>query len=162
MLFRRTVPTAAMRIGDFSDYQNVATGAIVPIYDPWTQCGINNPGSGAYNGDCGVVPGPGCNSPAMSSRRTGSVRYAQKLLAFPIYADPTVPGRWVPGRLRAEHLDRWRQRSIQLPRRLQPESEPAPDRARHPLGVKPTCPVDTYGNGQTNGNPYRRHSSRPR
>ena len=56
VLFRRTVPTAAMRSGDFSNYRNVATGAVVPIYDPWTQCGINNPGTGAYNGDCGVVP----------------------------------------------------------------------------------------------------------
>ena len=47
VLFRRTVPTAAMRSGDFSDYRNVATGAVVPIYDPWTQCGINNPGTGS-------------------------------------------------------------------------------------------------------------------
>ena len=33
-----------------------ATGAVVPLYDPWTQCGIVNPGTGAYNGDCGTVP----------------------------------------------------------------------------------------------------------
>ena len=46
VLFRRTVPTAAMKAGDFSDYRNTATGAVVPIYDPWTQCGINNPGTG--------------------------------------------------------------------------------------------------------------------
>src|SRR5205823_4145131 len=56
VLFRRTVPTAAMKIGDFSDYRNLATGAVVPIYDPWTQCGIANPGTGVYNGDCGTVP----------------------------------------------------------------------------------------------------------
>ena len=56
VLFRRTVPTAAMKRGDFSDYRNLATGAVVPIYDPWTQCGINNPGTGRYNGDCGTVP----------------------------------------------------------------------------------------------------------
>ena len=46
VLFRRTVPTAAMKAGDFSDYRNVTTGAVVPIYDPWTQCGITNPGTG--------------------------------------------------------------------------------------------------------------------
>ena len=45
-----------MRNGDFSDFRNQTTGAIVPIYDPWTQCGTNNPGTGAYNGDCGTVP----------------------------------------------------------------------------------------------------------
>ena len=56
ILLRRTVPTPAMRNGDFSDFRNQTTGAIVPIYDPWTQCGINNPGTGAYNGDCGTVP----------------------------------------------------------------------------------------------------------
>ena len=56
VLFRRTVPTAEMKRGDFSDYRNVGTGALVPIYDPWTQCGINNPGTGRYNGDCGAVP----------------------------------------------------------------------------------------------------------
>src|SRR5439155_19323366 len=56
VLFRRTVPTADMKRGDFSDYRNLTTGAVVPIYDPWTQCGINNPGTGVYNGNCGVVP----------------------------------------------------------------------------------------------------------
>jgi hypothetical protein len=95
VLFRRTVPTVAMRQGDFSDYRNVATGAVVPIYDPWTQCGINNPGTGSYNGDCGVVPNrlqfPGNIVPAS---RISPI--AQKLLAFPIYANPTVSGRWVP------------------------------------------------------------------
>ena len=49
VLFRRTVPTAAMKAGDFSDYRNVTTGAVVPIYDPWTQCGITNPGNGIIN-----------------------------------------------------------------------------------------------------------------
>jgi hypothetical protein len=34
VLFRRTVPTAAMKRRDFSDYRNLATGAVVPLYDP--------------------------------------------------------------------------------------------------------------------------------
>ena len=93
ILLRRTVPTAAMRDGDFSDFRNQTTGAVVPIYDPWTQCGINNPGSGAYNGDCGTVPNrlqfPGNIIP---SNRINSI--ARSLLAFPIYADPTVSGPW--------------------------------------------------------------------
>src|ERR1044071_9374930 len=93
VLFRRTVPTAAMKAGDFSDYVNVATGAVVPIYDPWTQCGIANPGTGRYNGDCGTVPNrlqfPGNIIP---ENRISPI--ARKYLNFPVYADPTVPGRW--------------------------------------------------------------------
>ena len=93
VLFRRTVPTAAMKAGDFSDYRNVATGAVVPIYDPWTQCGINNPGTGRYNGDCGTVPNrlqfPGNIIPA---NRISPI--ARRYLDFPVYAEPTVPGRW--------------------------------------------------------------------
>jgi hypothetical protein len=93
VLFRRTVPTAAMKAGDFSDYRNVTSGALVPIYDPWTQCGINNPGTGRYNGDCGTVPNrlpfPGNAIPA---NRISPI--ARKYLDFPVYAEPTVPGRW--------------------------------------------------------------------
>ena len=92
VLFRRTVPTAAMKRGDFSDYRNLATGAVVPIYDPWTQCGIVNPGTGAYNGDCGTVPNrlqfPGNIIPP--NRSAPSLDY----LDFPVYAEPTVPGAW--------------------------------------------------------------------
>ncbi len=152
VLFRRTVPTAAMRTGDFSNYQNVATGAVVPIYDPWTQCGINNPGSGVYNGDCGVVPNrrqfPGNIIP---SNRINPI--AQKLLAFPIYADPTVSGRWVPNNFernistggdndqynfRADYNLSQNQRLI----------------GRVTRWESTNLPVDTYGNGQTNGDPY--------
>ena len=93
VLFRRTVPTAAMKAGDFSDYRNLTTGAVVPIYDPWTQCGINNPGTGRYNGDCGTVPNrlqfPGNIIPA---NRISPI--ARRYLDFPVYAEPTVPGRW--------------------------------------------------------------------
>ena len=152
VLFRRTVPTVAMRQGDFSDYRNVATGAVVPIYDPWTQCGINNPGTGSYNGDCGVVPNrlqfPGNIVPAS---RISPI--AQKLLAFPIYANPTVSGRWVPNNfernvstggdndqynIRADYNLRKNQRLI----------------GRYTRWESSNLPVDTYGNGQTNGDPY--------
>ncbi|MEO7273372.1 MAG: TonB-dependent receptor [Vicinamibacterales bacterium] len=152
VLFRRTVPTPAMRAGDFSDYRNVATGAVVPIYDPRTQCGINNPGSGAYNGDCGVVPNrlqfPGNIIPA---NRINNI--SQKLLNFPIYANPTVPGRWVPNNFernistggdndqynfRADYNLSQNQRLI----------------GRVTRWESTNLPVDTYGNGQTNGDPY--------
>src|SRR6187401_1165963 len=100
VLFRRTVPTAPMKRGDFSDYRNLATGALVPIYDPWTQCGIVNLGSGAYNGDCGTVPNrlqfPGNVIPA---NRVSAI--ARNYLNFPVYAEPTVPGPW-----RTENFER--------------------------------------------------------
>ena len=93
VLFRRTVPTEAMKAGDFSDYGNLTTGAVVPIYDPWTQCGITNPGNGRYNGDCGTVPNrlqfPGNIIP---DNRISPI--ARRYLDFPVYAEPTVPGRW--------------------------------------------------------------------
>ena len=152
VLFRRTVPTVAMRNGDFSDYRNVATGAVVPIYDPWTQCGINNPGTGAYNGDCGVVPNrlqfPGNVVPA---NRINPI--SRNLLNFPIYADPTVPGRWVPNNfernistggdndqynIRGDYNLTQNQRLI----------------GRFTRWESTNLPVDTYSNGQTNGDPY--------
>ena len=93
MLFRRTVPTAAMKTGTFR--LPTAPATVVPIYDPWTQCGITNPGTGVFNGVCGApgVPNrqqfPGNIIPA---NRISPI--AKKLLDFPIYAEPTVPGRW--------------------------------------------------------------------
>lgn len=33
---QNAVPTAAERIGDFSNYRNASTGAVIPIYDPLT------------------------------------------------------------------------------------------------------------------------------
>ena len=57
---------------------------VVPIYDPWTQCGINNPGTGVFNGVCGApgVPNrqqfPGNIIP---SNRISPI--AKKLLDFP-------------------------------------------------------------------------------
>ena len=52
-LFRRTVPTAAMTTGTFRLPKH-EHGEVVPIYDPWTQCGITNPGTGVFNGVCGA------------------------------------------------------------------------------------------------------------
>ena len=85
VLFRRTVPTAAMKTrGLLGLSRNVATGAVVPIYDPWTQCGINNPGTGVFNGVCGApgVPNrqqfPGNIIPA---NRISPI--AKKFLNFP-------------------------------------------------------------------------------
>jgi outer membrane receptor protein involved in Fe transport len=152
VLFRRTVPTAAMKAGDFSDYRNLTTGAVVPIYDPWTQCGINNPGTGRYNGDCGTVPNrlqfPGNVIPAS---RISSV--ARKYLDFPVYADPTVPGQW-----RTENFERNAsvggdndQLSFRGDYNLSQKQRLL---GRYTRFESTNLPVDVYGNGQRQGDPY--------
>ncbi|MGD9904195.1 MAG: TonB-dependent receptor, partial [Vicinamibacterales bacterium] len=152
VLLRRTVPTAAMRSGDFSDYRNQSTGAIVPIYDPWTQCGITNPGTGVFNGACGTVPNrlqfPGNIIPA---NRISPI--ARQLLAFPIYADPTVSGQW---------------RNNNFEKNVQVGGDNDQINFRTDYNVNQNLrmigrytrfestnkPVDVYGNGQKNGDPY--------
>jgi Carboxypeptidase regulatory-like domain len=152
VLFRRTVPTADMKRGDFSDYRNLTTGAVVPIYDPWTQCGINNPGTGVYNGDCGVVPNrlqfPGNIIPA---NRLSSI--AQKYLNFPVYANPTVAGRW--------KTENWEHNAS-----VGGDNDQLSFRGDYNLSQKQrvigrytrfestNLPVDLYGNGQRQGDPY--------
>ncbi|MEZ5284904.1 MAG: TonB-dependent receptor [Vicinamibacterales bacterium] len=152
VLLRRTVPTLAMRNGDFSDYRNQSTGAIVPIYDPWTQCGINNPGTGAYNGDCGTVPNrlpfPGNIIP---SNRISPI--ARQLLAFPIYAEPTVPGQW-----RNNNFERNVQvggNNDQVNFRTDYNlSQNMRMIGRYTRFESTNKAVDVYGNGQKNGDPY--------
>src|SRR6185503_10111433 len=152
VLFRRTVPTAAMKRGDFSDYRNLATGAVVPVYDPWTQCGIVNPGSGAYNGDCGTVPNrlqfPGNVIP---TNRISSI--ARSYLNFPVYAEPTVPGPW-----KTENFEKNAsvggdndQFSLRGDYNLSQKQRVL---GRYTRFLSTNLPVDVYGNGQLQGDPY--------
>jgi hypothetical protein len=152
VLFRRTVPTAAMKVGDFSDYRNLSTGAVVPIFDPWTQCGITNPGTGRYNGNCGSVPNrlqfPGNIIPA---ERISPI--ARRYLDFPAYADPTVPGRW-----RTQNFER--NASVggdndQLNFRGDYNlSQNQRLLGRYTRFESTNLPVDLYGNNQRHGDPY--------
>ncbi len=146
VLFRRTVPTAAMKQGDFSDYRNTATGAVVPIYDPWTQCGINNPGTGVFNGVCGAPGVPNRQQFAgniIPANRISPI--AKKLLAFPIYAEPTVAGRW-------------QNNNFERNASIGGDNDQYNIRADYNLSqnhrIPTNLPVDVYGNGQTNGDPY--------
>ncbi len=152
VLFRRTVPTAAMKRGDFSDYRNLATGAVVPLYDPWTQCGIANPGTGGYNGDCGTVPNrlqfPGNIIPA---NRINPI--ARKYLDFPVYAEPTVAGAW-----RTENFERNAsvggdndQLSLRGDYNLSQKQRLL---GRFTRFESTNAAVDVYGNGQRQGDPY--------
>jgi Carboxypeptidase regulatory-like domain len=152
VLFRRTVPTAAMKRGDFSDYRNLATGAVVPIYDPWTQCGIVNPGTGGYNGDCGTVPNrlPFAGN-IIPANRISSI--ARKYLDFPVYAEPTVPGPW-----KTENFERNAsvggdndQVSFRGDYNLSQKQRLL---GRYTRFVSTNLPVDVYGNAQLQGDPY--------
>ena len=88
-----TVPLPAMYNGDFSGYKN-ASGAVIPIYDPATQCGTagnaNCPGgvaAASYSGGVARSPFPGNMIP---SSRINPV--ALKILQFPLVALPDLPG----------------------------------------------------------------------
>ena len=141
-----------MRAGDFSDFRNQTTGAVVPIYDPWTQCGINNPGSGAYNGDCGTVPNrlqfPGNIIP---SNRINSI--ARSLLAFPIYADPTVSGPWRNNNYETNAQIGGDNNQLNF-RSDYNVNQNVRMIGRYTRMDSTNAPVDLYGNGQLNGDPY--------
>ena len=84
--FLKTVPTEAMLQGDFSALRTAA-GAVVPIYDPLTQCGAyGNPACAAGALEQRSVF-PGNRIPAS---RINPV--AQKLAAFPVWAKPNTQG----------------------------------------------------------------------
>jgi Carboxypeptidase regulatory-like domain/TonB-dependent Receptor Plug Domain len=53
-----SVPTAAERVGDFSNYRNAA-GALIPVYDPYTTTIVNGVATrkqAIYNGELNVIP----------------------------------------------------------------------------------------------------------
>ena len=153
VLFRRTVPTAAMKAGDFSDYRGTGQ-TVVPIYDPWTQCGINNPGTGVFNGVCGApgVPNrqqfPGNIIP---SSRISPI--ARNLLNFPIYAEPTVAGRWTANNFERNASIGGDNNQVNV-RADYNVSQNNRIIGRYTRFDSTNLPVDVYGNGQTNGDPY--------
>jgi Carboxypeptidase regulatory-like domain/TonB dependent receptor len=88
-----TVPLPAMYNGDFSGYKN-ASGAVIPIYDPATQCGTTGnaacPGGvAAASYSAGVARAPFGGNMIPASRIDP---VAAKILAFPLVALPDLPG----------------------------------------------------------------------
>ena len=152
VLFRRTVPTAAMRPGIFritgtwhrrrrADLRSVDA---VRHQQPW---------HGRLQRRLRRWCPTACSSPATSSQPTGSARLRRSSWTFPIYANPTVSGRWVPNNyernvstggdnnqinFRADYNLSQNQRLI----------------GRYTRWESTNLPVDIYGNGQTNGDPY--------
>jgi hypothetical protein len=89
-----TVPLPAMYNGDFSGYKN-ASGGVIPIYDPMTQCGANG------NASCpGGVAAASYSAGPARTQFPGNIippsRFnpvAQKILNFPLEALPNLPGQ---------------------------------------------------------------------
>ncbi|MBV8732305.1 MAG: TonB-dependent receptor, partial [Acidobacteriia bacterium] len=89
-----TVPLPAMYNGDFSGYKN-ASGAMIPIYDPLTQCGTgsNSPCPGgvpAASYSAGPARQPFPNNIIPPSRINP---VSAKILGFPLDAAPDLPGQ---------------------------------------------------------------------
>ena len=147
-LFSETVPTPAEMQGDFSGYLN-ASGAQIPIYDPLTQCGqYSNPACGS--GTVQRAPFPNNVIPA---NRINPV--ATKILGFPEYALPNTAGQKFTNNfnyarnaatggdndqlnIRGDHQINSKQRLL----------------ARYTRWRSNNLPVDVYGNGLRNGDPF--------
>ncbi len=148
-LFLNTVPTAEMRKGDFSDLRNAA-GTVVPIYDALTNCGqLSNPACAA-GATVQRTPFAGNIVPAS---RIDPV--ARKLLDFPIYALPNIPGtpftrtfNYSRNATTGGDNDQLNLRgdwNVSSKQRLL---------ARYSRWKSSNTPVDVYGNGQRNGDPF--------
>ena len=85
--FLATVPLPEMYNGDFSGYRN-ASNAMIPIYDPLTQCGTT--------GNPACVAGQTVQRSVFPMNQIPTNRFnsvSQKLLAFPLMAMPNQPGQ---------------------------------------------------------------------
>ena len=84
--FLATVPLPEMYGGDFSNYRN-ASNAVIPIYDPMTQCGTGANGACVTGQVVQRQPFPDNKIP------TGRINpVSAKLVAFPLIAPPNQPG----------------------------------------------------------------------
>jgi hypothetical protein len=147
-LFLATVPTAQMLQGDFSNYRN-AQGAVIPIYDPLTQCGqYGNPACGT--GTDQRTPFPGNIIPA---NRIDPV--SRKLADFPNWGKPNTPGqqytqnfnfsRNANGGGDNDQFNIRGDRNVSAKQRIL---------ARFTRWNNTDTPVNVYGNGLYNENPW--------
>jgi hypothetical protein len=138
--FLETVPTPAMRNGDFS-------GLSTKIYDPLTQCG-------AYGNPACIVGQPQRQQfpgNIIPANRISPV--AKQFLAFPEFADPTVAGPW-------------KNQNFNANRATGGNNDQVTGRAdwnvtqnnrlllRYTRWYSNPLSVDVYGNGNSNGDPY--------
>jgi hypothetical protein len=146
--FLRTVPTEAMSQGDFSNYRNAA-GAIVPIYDPLTQCGAHGNAACPAGEIVQRTVFPGNRIPASRINPVSA-----KFVAFPAYARPnntpdaagnfnffrnaSTGGDNDQGNIRGDFNVSDKQRIL----------------ARYSRWKSVNAKVDVYGNNQRNGDPF--------
>jgi len=148
-LFLNTVPTAAMTKGDFSDLRNAA-GAVVPVYDPLTNCGqLSNPACVAGQ----TVQRQQFPNNIIPANRIDPA--ARKFLDFPIYALPNIPGtaftrtfNYSRNATTGGDNDQWNFRGDYN------MSDKQRILARYTRWKSSNLPVDVYGNGQRNGDPF--------
>jgi hypothetical protein len=148
-LFRLTVPTADMLRGDFSNYRNAA-GDVIPIYDPLTQCGAHGNAACPAGVTDQRTPFPNNIIPA---NRINPI--ARRLADFPIWGAPTGPGdpftqnfNFARNASTGGDNDQLNFRgdfNISDKQRLL---------ARYTRWKSSNLPVDVYGNGQRNGDPF--------
>jgi hypothetical protein len=146
VLFSRTVPSPEQYRGDFSGYLN-GSGQVIPIYDPNTQCGAYN------NPACGSTPRTQFAGNVIPQSRINPV--AANLLAFPLFAQPNGSGQAFTRNLnfnrnastggdndqiniRGDHQLTQKQRLL----------------GRFTRWTSSNLPVEPYGNGMRNGDPY--------
>ena len=82
-----TVPLPPMYTGDFSGYRN-ASNAVIPIYDPLTQCGAGTNIACTAGQTIQRQPFPGNRIP---QNRINPV--SAKIFGFPLMAAPNMPGQ---------------------------------------------------------------------
>ena len=146
-LFLNTVPTAAMLRGDFSDYRN-ASGAVIPIYDPLSNCGqLNNTPCGS-----GAVQRTPFQNNIIPAGRINQV--SAKFVAFPNFALPNIPGDPFTHNFNFSKIlpDGGDNDQINL-RVDQNVSDKQRVLARYSRWHSKNVPVDIYGNGVITGGP---------
>lgn len=84
--FIATVPLPEMYSGDFSGYRN-ASNALIPIYDPLTQCGTGS------NAACGTGTVQRLQFPGNMIPKTRINSVSAKIFGFPLMAAPNLPGQ---------------------------------------------------------------------
>jgi hypothetical protein len=148
VLFLETVPTLPELHGDFSGYLN-ASGQRILIYDPLTQCGKY---SNAACTSSTVQRQPFADNVIPASRID---RVAANYVAFPYYGQPNTPGQLYTNNFNfAKNAstggdnDQW---SIRGDHELSTKQRLL---ARFTRWNSSNLPVDVYGNGLRNGDPY--------
>ena len=153
VLFRRTVPTAAMKTRGLLRLPQRGhrrrRADLRPVDAVRHQQSRHRGPTTATAARCRIA----CSFPATSSRPTASARSRRNTWTFPIYADPTVAGPW-----RTENFER--NASIggdndQLNFRGDYNvSQNQRLIGRYTRFESTNLPVDLYGNGQRQGDPY--------